>query len=585
MEIIQQEVQTIEVGYEPAIKIQGETLFLVKNNEKKYVLSKYNPQKEANRLVDKQEATKETLWIVLGFCLGYTLKEIFKKVGKDAKILVIEPNEEVLETQLEKTKNEVWKQYPNLVFFSGTNFTELGKKYLSILAYSSCYNMNVISEETYSTYYVKYYTQVMGSIGEQRAKVVINQNTLEDIIKREVVNTVKNRRKLAGRYNFSHHKNKYKDIPALVVSAGPSLEKNIHLIKDFKGIIICGSRSLEAILKQGVNPDFVTVIDSKESMYYTFKGNTKTDIPLIVQPGVSNRILEEHQGPQYFVSNEKDLMEGLTGVEIEGLQLGGSVATLCLSAAEYMGCSPVVLIGQDLAYTNDKRYSSDCANNKGENKVNSEFSLMRKIKEYYGGEVYSDYMMLIFLRWIEEFIQKKKHTIYINSTEGGAYIRGAEHISFKEVLEQYASIEKPNIEHALASVEEDELAKIEKNIKVTLNDIQSLNEYSVKGSRLSSTLLDEYTMYKGVREHKIQKLLSKLEEIDTSINQLEKASLANIIFSTIYQRFQMDTSYHEQIQENDIKKGKRIATFSRDIYEAMKSESDMWIKVIKEALN
>ena len=56
---------------------------------------------------------------------------------------------------------------------------------------------------------------------------------------------------------------KYKGKPAIIVSAGPSLRKNKHLLKEMAGkaVIIAVQTTLQPLLEMGIEPNFVTSLD------------------------------------------------------------------------------------------------------------------------------------------------------------------------------------------------------------------------------------------------------------------------------------------------------------------------------------
>jgi hypothetical protein len=114
-----------------------------------------------------------------------------------------------------------------------------------------------------------------------------------------------------------------------------------------------------------------------------------------------------------------------------------------------MGGNPVVLIGQDLAYSNDRihmrgtngeqRWENTCTrvtpvtrNKRAFLRNNCTVRVPAWDKE---GEVWSDRKFLTFLWWFERQVRQIAGRIrVINATEGGAHISGAEHLSLQSVL-------------------------------------------------------------------------------------------------------------------------------------------------------
>jgi hypothetical protein len=133
---------------------------------------------------------------------------------------------------------------------------------------------------------------------------------------------------------------------------------------------------------------------------------------------------------------------------------GHSVAHMSLMLADYLGGGPIVLIGQDLARSNDgAMHSRDTMHHlirqqiiedekqkgksAGPRKPTKNYIWEKVMVDgYYGGKVSSTRIWSIFLYWMESLITQIKQPV-INATEGGANIRGAQKMPFQQVLETY----------------------------------------------------------------------------------------------------------------------------------------------------
>ena len=118
------------------------------------------------------------------------------------------------------------------------------------------------------------------------------------------------------------------------------------------------------------------------------------------------------------------------------IQSGGSVATSAFDLLLNLGCSPIILVGQDLAYTGREIHAGGTYHNAGWLTMTSRFLNLdtinqnvvrkRKIKrvEAYGGEgtVVADYVFDLYRGWFEDSALKVNLPV-INATEGGARIR------------------------------------------------------------------------------------------------------------------------------------------------------------------
>jgi hypothetical protein len=98
-------------------------------------------------------------------------------------------------------------------------------------------------------------------------------------------------------------------------------------------------------------------------------------------------------------------------------------STYMYKLAEYIGCSNIIFIGQDLAYT-DNKYHADIVNfSKGSNIIEEEKGMFW-VDDVYGNKVLTDKQLNFYRINFEEHIKAKMNIKFINSTEGGANIKG-----------------------------------------------------------------------------------------------------------------------------------------------------------------
>jgi hypothetical protein len=153
----------------------------------------------------------------------------------------------------------------------------------------------------------------------------------------------------------------YQGVPAFIIGAGPSLDKNIALLNHAaqKGIVFATNSGAVSLGKHGIEPQVVACIESIDA-------STKLrDLPFISRAvrafslSAAPDTLRTGTGPllpvHELVAQYDGPLEELTGQP--GLPVSGSVSTMAFSLARFLGCSPLVLVGQDLAYTEGKTYA------------------------------------------------------------------------------------------------------------------------------------------------------------------------------------------------------------------------------------
>lgn len=320
---------------------------------------------------------------------------------------------------------------------------------------------------------------------------------------------------------FALHERLPKDVPVFIVAAGPSLDKNIEELKKIgeKGIVLAVDTALPALFKYGIIPHLFASVDGKKNKYH-FKNERVVDIPLLCEPTSVAELLEGHRGPEFVLNNyNKHIFAFFQENHMEWpvLESGGSVAHTVFELAIAFGYRHIILVGQDLAYTNDRTHSSDTI--KGARRVKDEVQENLTIIEgYYGGEVTSSQEFKLYRRWFEGRIRECPNVCVINATEGGARIQGSVQMPLKEAIEKYCIREYP-IKEAFENVADlfddtmkqkfiaylqrtpEDLRKAGQIAKAAIRDYDKMSELAHRG-KLGSELKSSY---RGVTE-KIEKL-------------------------------------------------------------------------------
>ncbi len=148
--------------------------------------------------------------------------------------------------------------------------------------------------------------------------------------------------------------NKFEGIPVVIVSAGPSLNKNIHLIKKLKGkaVILCVGTAYRALKRHAIKPDFIVSFDGGIANYRQFEKLEFGDIPLIYDPVIYPDIIKEYDGPMVTANISNSFLvwlEKQLDFEAGDLLVGPSVANVTYDLARKIGGNPIIFTAQDLA--------------------------------------------------------------------------------------------------------------------------------------------------------------------------------------------------------------------------------------------
>ena len=168
-------------------------------------------------------------------------------------------------------------------------------------------------------------------------------------------------------------KNRFRDIPCIVVGAGPSLDKNIRYLRKAceKAVILCCDAALKPLLSHGIVPNFVLVLDPQEEIARFLSNVPQKGITLVVPTIVHPNILELWKEEILFFNKFAPDIPTLVEIQkmvpkIGILTPGGTVLSVTYDLAFQAGCNPILFAGQDLSYPKKNSHSHGTeANGKG----------------------------------------------------------------------------------------------------------------------------------------------------------------------------------------------------------------------------
>ncbi|EFP3396012.1 motility associated factor glycosyltransferase family protein, partial [Campylobacter jejuni] len=362
----------------------------------------------------------------------------------------------------------------------------------SILEYLSLYEMFISSH-----YYLKYYETSILSLNElciKSASVAIRNANISCFLplltyEQFLQNIPSMLESIPFQRILSQRKNKFEN--AIVVSAGPSLAKQLPLLKAYqdKAVIFCADGALSMLEKEGIIPDYVTNLDFTDlaMKFFQNKENLKQSIIALecaTHPNVVRSLKAENC---MIVLRNKALYQRFNLNDFGYIDTGTHVSHFSYTLALALGFKNIIMIGQDLAF-DEKGNSHSKGFSYGEQFNGEKTVPTLKTQAYAGkGEVLTHIAWNDYRIKLEYFFacneQKAK---FYNATEGGARINFTEELSFKECCEKLLTKEKPKFElpKSLTKNRSDKLLvkfkeKIQKdqeNAKRFLNDALALKQ-------------------------------------------------------------------------------------------------------------
>ncbi|EGT0210750.1 motility associated factor glycosyltransferase family protein [Campylobacter coli] len=245
---------------------------------------------------------------------------------------------------------------------------------------------------------------------------------------------------------LSERKNKFEN--AIVVSAGPSLTKQLPLLKAYqdKAVIFCADGALSMLEKEGIVPDYVTNLDFTDLAMKFFQ-NKENKTSLNILSCATHPNLVHFLDNKSVILRDDPLYQRFNLNDFGYIDTGTHVSHFSYTLALALGFKNIIMIGQDLAF-DEKGNSHSKGFDFGEKFSGEENIDKLKVPAYAGkGEVlthitWNDYR--IKLEYL--FACNDQKAKFYNATEGGARINFTEELSFKECCEKLLTKEKPKFE-------------------------------------------------------------------------------------------------------------------------------------------
>ncbi|MBS4168657.1 6-hydroxymethylpterin diphosphokinase MptE-like protein [Parachlamydia sp. AcF125] len=239
----------------------------------------------------------------------------------------------------------------------------------------------------------------------------------------------------------------FKNVPAIICGAGPSLSKHfthLKLLQD-KALIFGAGSALNALTTHGVTAHFGAGVDPTDIQENRMRTNQAFGVPFFYRMRFNAGAFQELPGPALYVASGNDFystnwFEKQWGIHSsKQIEAGLSTTHFCLKIAEALGCNPIILVGMDLAYTQGKQYAAGVeAHPSSGHKERNQISRLKKeqwikVKGTTEPEVNTTWSWVQEAALYTEFQLENPETQLINATEGGMSIWQLVHARFEEV--------------------------------------------------------------------------------------------------------------------------------------------------------
>lgn len=537
-------------GYDVFIGKDPIDINIINNKTLKYVYE--NPVKDVKEALEniEKEYKRYPIMYFYGLGNGIFYKALLKNETHQ-KIVVVEPEVEIIYAVLNLVDlSQELLSERLIIFFS--EFTTYSQFYYIVskpefTPYAKTYNLHV-----HTRFYDDFNDDII-KINKNFAKavsqtVIVHGNSIDDMLI-GIKHHIEHIPEMVSNYCYTKLiKKRHKLIDtAIVVSTGPSLDKQLDTLKKFAPYVtvISLDASYPILLKHGIKPDYVTSIERVEATASFFKHKNKKfdeNIYFVVASLTHGQTVKNILPRRLVLTMRPHQGETAFNMPKYGyLGAGHSTANQAYQLAYVLGHKNIVLIGQDLAFAPD-------------GKSHATGHAFAQADEYlytvaYGGEgeVRTTYVWDKFKNQFESDIEhsSKKDVITYNCTEGGARILGSIEKPFLETMQELCKDKKtkslPNIEKndkkisnkdlmvaykyivkkiGMQTMAKEKIEKVFLEIVPKIDDIMRLRD----SDKITENLLND-----------LLKITDKIDKIKNFLVQKRfKSSVENILQMAVY---------------------------------------------------
>ncbi|TGK84958.1 DUF115 domain-containing protein [Leptospira bourretii] len=432
--------------------------------------SSFSPLTQAIRLLDSYSLRATDIVILFGLGNPHLIQKISETLTPGQILILIGDDETLIPVIWEKILIPVL-QVPGRHLFSGDAFFPLFFNYLESLPIERVSGLKVIRNptDTNRNPVFRELEEKTQTVFSAKMSDLLTKFEFERLwIKNSIWNLVHVGKETPLRHPISSLKDKFKGLTAVLVSAGPSLRKNLpwlQSVRDKVFVLSCDT-SLKVLIKAGIEADGVVTLDAQTNSFFHFMGESLTRIPLFADLVSSPTLLREPMfhsvvhsvTAKYQVDAEGSLVREVTAGgelaeqvfrEVGDIQSGGSVATTAFDMLRFMGFTSVYFLGQDLAYSGREIHSTGTHHNEKWLTLIGRKNSLERINEVIirkretrfvpraggKGSVLTDYVLDLYRHWFEESASSVSEMQLFNVNEDGAEITGIQTLSPEKAKE------------------------------------------------------------------------------------------------------------------------------------------------------
>jgi len=397
--------------------------------------SPYDPEREAQKFCAALRIEQADVIFLFGWGLGYCGRALLPRLSHKARLVIFEPNTALFELSRGQDLNKAVFEDPRCEYVLGERIS----RYFDEWALQGC-------QETDRFLWI-----------EWPAAAVLHGDLLHSLknsfkarLRDKAANLLTHFQRGSLYFenalaNFQYQSSadagrlfgRFKNIPLVIVSAGPSLDLNIHQLRAAgdRCFILAVDTALRPLLAAGVTPHAVMVADPSELNARHVAGVVPPSVYMIAEQAVQPVALEAASRRFLFgLGLFPDPLFTKYGFGKSTLEVWGSVATAALDLACRMQANPIIFAGQDFAFSWGREYANHTIFH--DNPFSAALGGPIEEKDIWGNPVRTRENLIAYRDYFLRKIVSHRHIRFINASEGGILRESVEILSLEDALNQ-----------------------------------------------------------------------------------------------------------------------------------------------------
>ena len=382
----------------------------------------------------------ESLYSLTGFGDGSHIKEFIKNTSGGTHFLVVEKDPALLRETLSRFDLSDMLSNDRLLLGTGECDDDFFKD-LQAAAMLGLADVNSIVFSPLHCVDEGYYDHARNEMVRQylviRPLMEVNLRTGTNLQE----NTLENMPHMANSPDVGELEGLFKDVPFILVGAGPSLDDSIEFLREVqdRAIIVTSNSPYRKLINSGIRPHLAVTADPLSPTLRGFQNVSLEGVPLACPFSAYPEIVRMFSGRILSWVTFSPIVDVLK--EASGLKPGtpimeqGTVSGCVLDLSRLFGCKKVLFVGQDMCMRSDGKYYSDDSVYADSGSHYTDKKDGHRMPGNCEDEVIVEGRLFVYLKTFEKFISENKHVEYRNLAKSGVLVKGAPYLSYEDALE------------------------------------------------------------------------------------------------------------------------------------------------------